>query len=320
MKNQKIFVFFLLLTVNFIISPQKTKCNSQEKLHYGDPSPVLSGEDILSNQITHLEKGYWTLIQYFGPSIKNSINIVKYLEIIKNKFRNLKIISIADENPLSLIARDAISYPIILDKKSVIKNKLRISDLSSATFIIDPNLIIKFAYYDTTSTEDIRQLIERFLNQEISFLDKNEDVKAKVREKFSYILLKKVGKENILNLSDEMMNLGLLIIWSASCTHCILEQYKDQVSSLEQRAGKDKKYFHIFSSKFWEREIIEYLGIDMIKEDKYFIAMQEIPGIENLYYSESYFDFSIVAVHLDSEGFIIKIESFLDFLNEYGMK
>ncbi len=287
---------------------------SEEFLKYGQSLPFFKGTDINTGKEIQLEKGKWTLIFYAGEPLNESISIFKYLDILFNKFKKMNFVVLGIlKSTIKVDELTRVSYSIILDKDLSILKKLRVPKERMGIFLVDPELKIKFACFYFIKQEDIRLLVEQNLLGFTTHFKKFPDKIATIGEPFPLIKAIDIKSGNVIDTREIIKKFNIFVIFTPNCPRCALENYLKSLLNLQRPLINDNLSI-LFSSRF---SLIDILNLLKSAKLNLFLAIEEIYGFEDLFYSKSYFDSEVIVAYLDEKGAITKIQDFKDFMKHF---
>ncbi|MEO0247967.1 MAG: redoxin domain-containing protein [candidate division WOR-3 bacterium] len=132
----------------------------------GDKLPEIVGRVHPTGKAVKLPNNSWQLLMYYGQDSAHDTGKAKYVDLLVNKYgrRNFSAVGIITghcQRLKALAAQHELSYPFILDEKQRIARLLGLGNHMHATFVADPNGIIRFAATTpyVIEEEDLRQLV-----------------------------------------------------------------------------------------------------------------------------------------------------------------
>lgn len=285
----------------------------------GDKLPEIVGRDISTSKAVKLANNSWQLLMYYDKDSAFDTGKAKYVDLLVNKYgqRNFSavgIITVNCQRLKALAVQHELSYPLILDEKQRIAHLLGLGNHMHATFVADPNGIIRFA---TTAPhieeEDLRQLVEKFLLGTVTYPDSTMGQNLRVGDSFPSLLMEEIGSGKLVSLDEQAKRAyHLYVIFTADCPQCSLSSYLHSLESLRRLSeSRGQQVMAIFSSRFSPDQLLEQALRHQLTIPLY-IAKQEIPGLEDAYYLRS-FTSEVVVIVTSSDGVVRRVSP----LNEY---
>jgi len=307
-------LIIILLTLNILILFFRIeKQNNMPKLFYGKIIPEISFYNT-NGKIIPFKK--FNFLYFTSLQSSKDIRIAKFLNILYQKYSNsgLQIIGILDLDKYStqkFIEEERLSFPFINYKNNPSINKI-FGQLSHTIILLDDSNTIRFITSFFTQN-DIRQLVEKFIEGRISYPPLNKLEYLKEGDVYPTFRVKNLKNGNLGYFPRN--NNTLAIVLTGRCPDCILEKFRTFIPLIEKLLPysneEDKEIVLIFSSKFLEKDIRKmYRNVNL----EILLANGSIPGIEDPYNSIYYFNTDIVIIDLNRENIISYINSLDNFI------
>lgn len=322
MKNSGIkivlFVFIVLLVNGIIFFWGRIKLSQKQEVVYGEPIAEFSVTDIEGNKINvNSKSGEWKLI-YLSPNMLtvDDLRNARFLEMLYEKTTNEKllIMGLYMEDVKSLLDykyKLRLSFHIVCyGSNKHIKKIFNPHRESSTLFMLDPenNLVFVSSFFNRS---DIKQLVDKYIKgnmsnslpEMVNYLEKGQI--------FPEIPVKNLRTHKHETFPGEKER-ALAVIFTGRCPDCMISKFKGKSGSFMSVPGwSEVKVSFIFSPGFLEDDVLGNFG-DFNSD--LFLAIDDIPQVEDYYDSVYLTNEHVLVVELDLGGKILLIDSFDNFI------
>jgi peroxiredoxin len=288
-------------------------------LRYGDLIPSFSTKDIDSNLIgtdTHL--GKWGLIFYFD-SIAD-LNFLPYSRVLARKYASsgLQIIAITDQVSDELVAfiRDEpVSYPIIADTGGSLKNILRLTNHRNGLIFVDPNGVIQFSLSHLLPSDQLRQLVERFVAGTVNY-DLRQQIALQPLSKLPPYRIKNIETGEEMTLNKLNLRNAVIIFFTSNCPTCSWDTYMNALQELELSTSPHKQNQYVFFGRnFAVPNLLTDLRTRNISSTTY-ITQEDFAELESSYITRSSPGKEVIVIITDSDGSVSAIKPLTTWMKE----
>ncbi len=327
MKNKRLYIFssLALIVINLVAlyllwrnySLRKELAASQieeSRLAYGSKVGLFSVKDLNGKTIDLSDHGYaYKLLVFFNP-LQAENSRLKYYDVLSRRYssRGLLVIGISggtEEQTREFLNSSRIKFPVLVDSDLSIHRNLRVGPdhEHGATIMIDRDGIVRFSDLRILREDHIRQIVERHL---LGFVDyslfkPSTDI-FRINDRLPDLRVLDVETGQQVKLNHSMAKDTALIIFTAQCSSCELDQYINRLNKI----GEDymgKKAVGIFGSNFSLRELQYYLKSKGIRP-KVYMLLEKVSGLEDDYATRYDLSAFPVVVLTNESGEVISVK------------
>lgn len=312
---------FLIANVIFFLYFGVLRRSSATHFSYGEGFPYDSAVDYKGERVNWDKR--WALFIFSKIDSYEGIRNITYANVLSRRFESAGLVVVAfvagSSRPQlqTLVESSGLSYPIVTDNDGTWGNRLALNEHPFGIFLINPQRKIQF-----TSTraepDDLRQLVEKYMVGSIDYAPPGGVPPLKAGQKLPPVLLEDLLGHRQVRLEE--LKDKTIVIFTARCPSCSLETYLTSYRYMEKQLPKTSQTpLLIFSSKFSGKEITDTASRLDIRAGLY-MAHAGIPGVEDEYYSGSYFPDTDLVITTDGTGTVTRTESLEEAINELGRK
>lgn len=275
---------------------------------YGERLGTLPGE-----VASYLKPG-WRLLVVMLVDSTNPNPRLRYLDVVSRKYaeQGLKVVGLGGGTPeqrQEVMRRFGLSFPVVTATAE------DIGDLRIATpfnhegiIIIDSELRVKFADFETQSEDELRMLIEKYLLGDIDYTYRKAQPYQFFgpKQRIPPLRLEAISAEpdgTEILLTSEQMATKYLAVFLANCASCQLEGYMQRLAAFEKSAaGAKKKGIAVFAANFSRANLAAVARSAGVRTPVY-ILKSDIPELYSDYQTRYHTDdMGPLLVNFDHSG------------------
>lgn len=288
--------------------------------HTSVPSPVpASIEHSLEGR---RPSGSWELGLFWAGDSAEAVRRAKYVHLLCSRFaaHDLEVLGIVAEDRQDLwhsLAKEGFGYPIYYDEDGRIAATLDTTPGEDRVWLVDPHGAIRFEGAGRViQDQDLRLLLEKHLKRAISYFDDETQRPLRPGDPFPPLRVRSTLSGDLVALPPENREaFEEYAIFTAECVQCSLQSQLELYAEYEATRANSGVKAVLFSSRFSLGEVRDLAPAYNIRSP-IFIAESEIPGIEDLYFLESYGLADALLVELDADGMVSRIATLPEVLAE----
>lgn len=261
-------------------------------LNYGELFPPLSGISATGKTIdAKFLHGKWGVVFYFKD--RPMVDFLSYCDTLNRKYHSLGL------QPLGITRREtkelkqflnrrAISYPILLDPGDRLRDLLHLEHHRYGFFFINPDGMIEFSLHRLMTSNDLRQLVERYLVGQINYdIEKEWRLGIQPGDTLPPYKIIDVKTGAVLTIHDLDLTNSVMIFFTANCSTCQMSNYWEELKAIETSSVRSRNRFHyIFSQNFAFFDLIDRMNAHHITANVY-IAEEEFDVLESPYVTKA---------------------------------
>lgn len=296
---------------------------------YDSPFPPvladLHGKGALTSINGEL-KGHYGLVFYCSNEIP--WQRVHYARVLLDRYQSvgngLRVVlllhrRLADQAPY-LAAK--LGYGVAVDRAEEIRDALRMSPESDATFIVSPDGRLKLVRTGIAARDELRQHVEKVLLGEIFY---EPSVVTQLGSSTKFHPVSAVDVRNGQVVSFPPPGDSLCIVLTASlCASCNTEPYYDRIERwvglVRGESGLDERNPRLLlSASYPTEEVLLELASRNLELDVY-QATETLRGLEDDYFPKRGTDTSVLVLKLDASGEVTDLKTIDQALEELTRK